>query len=311
MNKRLWRLFLRRTILFPALIISLLLIVACGGQQTPAQTKGVFLGGTLGVTAKFQPFGILENNVYSIFDTETFPIEVTIVNKGEYDLKVGDVAIKLLGPSQTEFSGISSWELKNKGVIEKINELSPNGGEEAVSFATDAKYLAPVTGAIERNWFANIDYNYQTYIIVPEACLKEDLKDTRVCDVKGAKTFFVSGAPISVTSVVEDTAGEGIIALKFKVKNNNANSRVTKLGEDFNINTDKFAYSIDDKDWECKSTGKVGEGRFDAKDEAEVLCKLKQPLAKGTLATKQLKLTLDYKYREIVQEKLLLKQSVK
>lgn len=295
----------------PVLIISLLILTACGSGTQQKQGKGVFLGGTQGITAKFQPFGILENNVYAIFDTETFPIEVTVVNKGEYDLKAGDVTISLLGPSPTEFNGIPSWQLKNKGTIEKINELSPNGGEESVSFATDAKYLAPVTGAIERNWFANIDYNYQTYIIVPEVCLKEDLKDTRVCDVKGAKTFFVSGAPISVTNVEEDTAGEGIMALKFKVKNNNANSRVTKPAEDFNINTDKFAFSIDDKDWECKSTGKVGEGRFDEKDEGDILCELKQPLAKSTLATKQVKLTLDYKYREIVQEKLLIKQSVK
>ncbi|MBI4151873.1 hypothetical protein HY496_02790 [Candidatus Woesearchaeota archaeon] len=302
---------IRQKILLLILALSLLLLTSCGTNQQQSQAKSVFIGGTQGLSAQFEPFGIEENGVFYVFDTETFPIELTVTNKGEYDFKAGDVSVTLLGPSPTEFSGIPAWQLKNKGTIEKISDLSPSGGQESINFATDAKYLAPVTGAIERNWFANLDYNYQTYVIVPEVCLKEDQKDQRVCQVKGVKTFFVSGAPITVTGVEEDTAGQAIMALKFKVRNAIANSKVAKPQDEFSSTANKFAFSLDDPAWDCSSTGKVGEGRFDEKGEATVLCKLKQPLAKGTLSTKQVKLTLDYKYREIVQEKLLIKQSVK
>ena len=76
-----------------------------------------------------------------------------------------------------------------------------------------------MTGVVDREWFANVEYRYQTYLIVPEVCLKEDLTDQRVCNVKEAKTYFVSGAPLTVRSVEEDTAGKGIVALKIVVGN--------------------------------------------------------------------------------------------
>ena len=72
-----------RILFLPVLVISLLLLTACGGNQPQQQTKGVFLGGTQGLSANFEAFGVAENGVYSIFDTETFPLEVTIRNKGE------------------------------------------------------------------------------------------------------------------------------------------------------------------------------------------------------------------------------------
>lgn len=298
---------MKSIILFSVLLIGLLLITGCGQQQ---QTVGssAFKGGTQGVTGVFEPFGIEENGIYSIFDAETFPLEVTIGNKGEYLIQPNDVTVKLLGPSKEEFSGIPAWEVKNKNEVEIISDLLTTGGEETLSFATDAKYLKPVNGALDREWFANIEYKYQTYVIVPEVCFKDDLKDTRVCDIKGAKTFFVSGAPITVTGVTEDLAGQGIMAITLNVKNAGT-GKVAKPGENFGTQ-DKFTYSIDDAGWECKSGGKIGEGRFN-NGIADVLCKTKQPLAKDTLATKQLKITFDYKYRDIVAEKLMIKESTK
>jgi len=297
-----------RTLFLPVLVISLLVLTACGGNQVQQQTKGVFLGGTQGISANFEAFGVAEGGIYSIFDTETFPIEVTVRNKGEYDLKASDVTVELAGIDKSEISNVPSWQLKNKGTIEKISELTPSGGEETISFGSDAKYLPVVTGAMERKLFANLDFNYQTYLIIPEVCLKEDLKDTRICNVKEKKNFFVSGAPITVTSVDEETAGQAIMALKIKIKNAGT-GKVAKPNEDFTI-TDKLTYSMDDNAWECKSTGKVNEARLD-KGEAEIICKLKQALSKGTLSTKQVKMTFDYKYRDMIQEKIQIKQSTK
>ncbi|MBI2668544.1 hypothetical protein HYX14_01750 [Candidatus Woesearchaeota archaeon] len=296
---------MKKAILF-AVIVGLL-VLAC--TPPPTQTgKGVFMGGTQGLSVKFEPFGVEEAGVFSIFDTETFPLEVTVQNKGEYELKPSDVTVSLLGPSKDEFSGITSWELKNKNTIEKISELVPAGGEETVSFASEAKYVKTAKGVQDRTWFANVDYNYQTSLIVPEVCMKEDLTDKRVCEVKEAKKFFVSGAPITIGIVTQETAGKGIMALKLKVKNVGG-GKVTKRGESFGV-TEKLGYSLDDAAWECKSGGKVNEARL-INGEAEIVCKLKETLAAKTLSTKQVQLTLDYTYREIQQEKLQIKESVK
>lgn len=292
--------------LLPILLISLLLLTACGEGDQQTQQKGAYLGGTQGITASFEGFGVEEEGVFTIFDTESFPIEITLHNKGEYEIQQGDINVRLLGPSQEEFTGIASWELPNTGVMEKISELVPDGGEETVSFATDAKYESEVNGFIDREWFGNIEYKYQTYLLIPEVCLKEDLKDKRVCEVTEAKDFFVSGAPITVTSVEESTAGKGIMALKIKIKNM-ANGKVAKPGEDFGV-TNKLVYSLDDPAWECKSGGKIGEARLN-EGEAEIVCKLKTALPEDSLSTKQVKLTMDYKYRDIIQEKLRIKES--
>lgn len=294
------------SILIIILVAGLFIITGCGGGEEKVTTTGAFIGGTQGIVTNFEAFGVEEGNVDTIFDTETFPLEVTLKNKGEYKLKPGDITVKLLGPSQDEFKGVSSWELKNKGEIDIISELLPTGGEETLTFATDAQYTQDVTGLSDREWFANIDYNYQTYLIIPEVCLKEDLNDKRVCEVKESKDFSVSGAPITVKSVEEDTAGKGIIALKIKV-NNAKNGKVTKLGEEFGIR-DTFSLSIDDSVWECKSGGKVDEVRL-IDNEAEIVCKLKNALSEGSLSTKQIKITFDYKYRDIIQKKLRIKES--
>ena len=294
--------------IFLAFLLTLsLIVVGCGSEEATQAKTGAFLGGSEGVKAEFQPFGVEEEGVFTIFDSETFPIEVTVHNKGEYEIVPSDITVKLLGPSQEEFSGIANWELKNADTIEKISELVQAGGEETLSFGADVAYTGKTKGFIDREWFANIDYNYKTSLIIPEVCLKEDLTDDRVCEVKGTKDFFVSGAPITVKAVEESTAGKGIMALKIQVENVGTGKKVTKPGEDFGVR-DKFAFNIDDAAWECKSGGKVNEGRL-VEGKAEVVCKLKKALAEDALSTKQVQLDLFYKYREIIQETLRIKES--
>ncbi len=137
---------MKKKILLTFLIITMLAIVGCSGDDAPIESTNVFLGGTEGVTAKFEPFSVTEDGIYSLFDTETFPIEITLQNKGEYEIQKDEVSIKLLGPSQDEFAGVTTWETKNKGVVDKKSDLVPNGGEETITFATDAKFKAYLTG---------------------------------------------------------------------------------------------------------------------------------------------------------------------
>ena len=298
---------MKRTIIIAFLILSLLL-VACKSNNQQQQVGNVFRGGSQGVLANFESFGVLEGGTQAIFDSEAFPIEVTVQNKGEYEIQPNDIQVELLGPSVEEFQGIPSRTLPNQDILEKVTDLNPEGGEETISFATDAKFNGDVTNFLDRDWFANIEYNYQTSLVIPQVCLKEDLTDDRICQVAEPKQFFVSGAPITVTTVNQDTAGKGIMALKIKIKNSGT-GKVTKVGSDFDDNREELTYSIDDDAWECKSGGKVNEARL-YNGEAELLCKLKNPLDQDTLATKQLRLTFDYRYRELVKQGLRIKESV-
>ena len=299
---------MKRIIIIPILMFSFLFIVSCGTEETGTGAgSGAFIGGAQGVVAVFEPFGVEEDNIFTIFDTETFPIELTIANKGEYELQPNDVTIELKGPS-LDFSGIAALSKSNSDVVGIVSTLLPEGEEETITFATDAKYAQEVNGYIDREWYANIEYNYETYVVMPDICLKGDLKDDRICEVDGAKTYFVSGAPITVTGVEESTAGKGIMALKITVQDQGT-GKVTLPTEDFGTQ-EKIAYTIDDNDWECKQGGKLNEARL-IEGKADIICKLKIALTEEALATKQLKLTLDYKYRDIIQESIRVKESDK
>ena len=97
-----------RKILLICMVTALLFITACDNQESEVDTSGVFIGGTLGVVANFEAFGVEEDGAFAVFDTETFPIELTLHNKGEHELQAGDVTVNLLGPAKEEFEGISS-----------------------------------------------------------------------------------------------------------------------------------------------------------------------------------------------------------
>ena len=296
-----------QNILIISLLLGVFLLTACSPSTDTNLNKGAFIGGTQGVLAEFEAFGPEEDGVYTIFETESFPIEVRLSNKGEYDLQLGDVTVNLEGLSQNEFGGIPALSLNNVGIIDKVSELAPTGGEETISFSENVEYTADVIGFIDRKIFANLDYKYQTLAITPEVCLKQDLTDNRICDVAEAKSFSVSGAPITVTSVEEESAGRGIVALRFKIKNVGG-GKVTVVGEDFSATADKIGFSLDDPAWECKAAGRVNEARL-RDGETEVVCRLTEALPDKFLEVKQVKLTVDYKYRDLIQETVRIRES--
>jgi len=296
-----------------ALTALLLILSACNGEDntnTPVSDT-VFVGGSQGIVAEFEPFGVEENGVFTVFDTESFPIEVTLNNEGEDDVNPGDITVTLKGINTNDFNGIPSSELKNTETLEKVAEFNPEGDEEIVDFTPDqdAKYKLNVTGFFQPDIYAQVDYNYTTYIVIPAVCYKEDPRDDSVCDVQGSKTFAVSSAPITVSSVKQDIAGRGIIVLTITVDNVGA-GRVALPSEDFNPSYGKVLVTMetDASEWECRSSGNPNEARL-ADGKAVITCKLRQPLTEDTLFTKQVDLRLDYRYRSIIQQAIRIRES--
>jgi len=291
------------------LVASLLILTACTGKE-PVQTTGqAFIGGTQGLVVAFEPLSIKEGTVFTMFDDDEFSLEVTVKNQGEETIAAGDVTVELIGISPNDFSGVAAWSLTNDDELEKISEFNPDGGEETLVFAERAKVANDVVGVQDFTWNANYKYNYKTHIIVDDVCFKEDLKDTRVCVVDEPKTFSVSGAPVTVTAVQEDTAGKGLIALTINIQNIGLGD-ITLVGEEFDARFDQVGFTVEDDQWDCKAGGTENKARlYKNTNTATIRCKLKEALKPNTLYASPVKLTLEYVYQDLVKETLRVKQS--
>lgn len=295
------------------MLVSLLLITACSGTQKNAvKTGSAFLGGVNGLTASFEPLSIKENNIYTVFNTEDFPLEVNLKNKGEEDISPGKVSLKLLGPAKTDFQNIPQWTLKNVQIINKMSEFNPEGGEEIVSFTPNkrALYTAPIVGFNDITWNLEYTYEYKTHLIVNDVCFKGDLTQKTVCEVKEKKVYSVSGAPITVTGITEDSGGKGIVILKIEIQDSGKGDS-TVIGKDFDNRFGQITYTIDEpQKWECKSGGRENEARLIGK-RATIICRSKVPLTNDDLYVKNVRLDFSYLYKELIREKLRVKESVK
>ena len=302
---------MKKIIILPLLVISLLLLVACSSEDAQT-TGGAFLGGTQGIVASFEPLSVLEEGVYSIFDTEDFPLEVIITNKGEENVVPGGVNLRLLGPAPTDFQNIPNWQLSNTKDIEKISEFNPNGGEEIISFTPNsyATYTREVIGYTDITWNLDYQYDYKTYLIIENVCFKGDPTDEKVCVIQEPKTYSVSGAPIQVSAVAEDTGGKGIVLLKIDVTNAGT-GKSTLAGQEFDNRFDQISYTTDEPDkWICTSGGRENEARL-INSQAQIICRLRNPLAEDEIYQRTVKLTFDYVYKELIQERLRVKESAR
>jgi len=303
-------------IIFVLSAVILLVLTGCGEKEgVVSAPETPYIGGEKGIVAGFEEMGIYneKTNTYEIYEGETFPIEITLKNKGEYDIEVREVTATLIGINLNDFSGIvSNGVLNNTGEIEKVSEDNEDGGEETLDFtsgAEDAEYLINLTGSsYDVSVFARIVYHYKTFAAVPKVCFKEDLTDESVCDVVEMKDVYSSAAPLQVKSAEEKKAGAGKIAVEFSIENVGS-GQVALPGQAFDDRYDQLSFSVNEPaNWECKSGGRENTARLDADGKAKILCRLKNVLAEDTLYTKELDLTLDYDYKELIHQQIRIKE---
>jgi len=305
--------FQGKKILLALTLLAVVFLSGCGEEEEEAEIAAVFIGGSQGIVANFEPFGIQEEDIYAVYDTESFPIEINVKNKGEEDIAAGDLTVRLKGINLEDFENIPSATNSNDDLIEGVSDFNVRGGEEIIDFTSleeDALYKPEVTGYYQPSIFALLEYKYKTRAIVPEVCFKEDLTDESVCEVKEEKDVFVSGAPILVKSVEEDTAGRGVMVLTFVIENAGG-GEVTKVGEEFDPRYGRLVFNMktDPGMWECRSAGRENEARL-IDGRATVICRLREPLAEGTVYTKQIELELSYVYQSVIQEEIRIKESL-
>jgi len=302
--------------LFMALILSVMFIIGCEGEQAIVTVgESPYIGGSKGLVAEFLQMGIYndDSNMEEIFEGEAFPIEVVLKNKGEEDIAIGDAKVTLMGINLADFSGIvSGGVLSNAEAIEKVSDLNEEGGEITLDFTSgteDAKYLISLTGSsYDVSVFARVVYEYTTHASVPKVCYKKNFADKTVCDVEETKDVYSSGAPVQVKSAVEKKAGTAKIGVEFKIENV-GNGDVSKPGVDFDPRYDQLNFSVSDPaEWECKSGGREGEARLDSDGKATIICRLKNVITEEVPYTKQMDLTLSYDYREVIHKQVRIRK---
>lgn len=288
-------------------IIATLALSGCGGEDDVGSTTSPYEGGSQGIIASFESFGVVEDGIPVIYEDETFPVEITVKNKGEELVGTGTINIELKGISQNDFSGLE-FTKSNSGDVDAVSELNREGGEETIDFG-DAQYTVELqTSYYDVEIFANIKYPYKTHIASPKICFSGDITDTSVCKVDEVKQHYSSGAPVTVTKVEEKRAGKGLVALEYTIQNVGG-GEMAKEGAEFG-RYDEFTFSLDDTSdpsaWDCTMRGQKNEGRL-TDGAGTIICKLITPLSEDEMYTKQIDLTLSYDYRYMIQEGVRIK----
>lgn len=292
-------------------ILGLFLITGCGEEDTTDMAQSPYIGGTKGVVAEFEPMGIEENGVYTIYADETFPLQIILKNKGEESVNVGQATVTIKGVYLGDLSGVKGEKLSNTEEIEPISTVNKEGGEIIVDFGSSVKYTPSITGDfVPLDILASYVYKYKTKTSVPKVCFKEDLSDKELCSVDEIKTHYSSAAPIQVNSVKESPAGAGKVSIAFEIENIGGGS-ATIPGTEFNTRYDQMKYKIlpetEAAKWKCTAAGRENEARF-ADKVATIICKLNNPLSTGDKYTKEIVLEMEYEYRDVIQESLRIKK---
>ncbi len=301
------------------LVVLLVLIIALAGCKQSEDTKKLenpYIGGSNGVIAKFEVMGSPDPNGEYVYEGEHFPVIVTIKNKGEYEIPVGSLAVKLKGVNVADhFDNLVELKTNADSPIEGISEYNPNGGELELNFndgGDDPIYtLQLLTGQSHQsvNFIGDVIYDYQTTAVVPEVCFNPDRRDTSVCTVDSVKTVYSSGAPIQITSVTEASAGTSRILLEFTVQNKGI-GKVQVPGEEFDLTRDyvKFQMLNDEQGfWECTASGSSDKARLD-NDQVIIRCRSDE-IPAGSVYTGPVNLQLDYAYMTSISKSLTIRNA--
>ncbi len=292
-----------------------------GGTTSRGGSTDSFIGGDVGLDVKFME-GAPPSEVYDL--EYSFGINVRLENQGEYDVPKDSVTLKITGIDPSDFG-------KNGSALTKTNseellgaKIDPQGNEIAGGIANidfEGLQAKPVTGNVQFNIRSEVCYPYGTTAIA-QACILEDLLGTTrkageepFCEVTGEKTVENSGAPVQITSFSQSATGKDKVSFTFEVGHvgegllfKNASNCEAGLA-----NKDKVYVKVvsDMPDLSCSGLSGSNEGEVslygeEGGEKRSVVCTQKLA-ADRTDSEKQVKITLQYAYKEKVDTELLVK----
>ncbi len=228
---------MQKGVLVLVLLAMALVVAGCqgGGKGAVSSSSTPFIGGSEGLRVSFldnaPPKEILDNKQMS------FDVILRLENVGERDIPASKLKVTLGGIYPQDFvetgktkpenlqnvlysglAGKTDPKYKLDGVKKDPEGGKIQGGIDEIKFE-GLTYKKLLEGNAEFPLQADFCYNYQTKA-VGDFCMRQDLTrpTAGVCDVKGTKPMFSSGAPLHVVSLDEAVGGAGKVILKFTLK---------------------------------------------------------------------------------------------
>lgn len=217
-----------KRILALIIVISIMFMAAQCGTTQPTNTGGTFSGGTNGVKISFK-----DTMVSEFQQSDSVPVTVVLINKGENSLNAGDAKVKLFGLNLANFGLTSAGLYKGTSdALKGVSSINPEGSEQDVSFG-NMKYNQQIPGEYitfsqsnsnPNPLRAKVCYPYKTNVL-SNVCIRSEAlgraAETGSCSLDGEKVVKgdVSSAPIQITSITEKTRGSDQVQFNIKIEN--------------------------------------------------------------------------------------------
>ncbi|MFH0870794.1 MAG: hypothetical protein V1866_07105 [archaeon] len=204
-----------------------LFLTSCSTENNQVDLTRSYIGGTVGLTTY-----LIEGMPPSmIHDGGTFPfgVGVAIENQGEADVGPGTnnpyIIVRLEGINPTQF-GISDQDVIQilgsplKGARRNFDGTIFPGEIGSANFEP-LTYLPNIHGNTQFTIRADVCYDYET-LATAQICIKDDvlenIQDTSICSLTGEKFPQNSGAPLHISSLIENPMAENKIQVNFVVE---------------------------------------------------------------------------------------------
>ncbi|RJQ17360.1 hypothetical protein C4573_04885 [Candidatus Woesearchaeota archaeon] len=206
-----------RKILFAVLLLAFF-VVSCGQKQVTSAFDP-YAGGNTGLALSFQE----GNPPEEIFDAGQYPfgIGVIIENKGEYDFVASrDYGkVSLIGLNSAYFGNpetSKAIDVDVKGKRKNFEGTIIDGDITSINFE-NFNYQQDIFGNDFFTLRAEACYDYQTRVST-KICIKENVIETskdadKICKLNEVKSPKNSGAPVQITSLSQNPAGQNKASL--------------------------------------------------------------------------------------------------
>lgn len=306
-----------KKIIIALMILSIAIITGCTGSNEPVTLQDPYMGGSQGLVATFEPLGVsTDGTTQAIYDDESFTLAINLKNKGEFEVPANTMKTSIKGISPSDYTGITFLN-SNTDAIEKISQANPQGGETVINHGVGKLVESRIKdrNILTASIYADIVYPYSTFVAVPKVCMKDTSSRVRddICDVENAALqVFSSGAPIRAISARETRSGKGLVSVEFTIENVGGGESKDPAKADFDYRYNELAFTVKESssnpnDWDCKSSGRAGVGRFGEDNKLIILCKLTKEIPANQVYQEQLDLTLKYNYKSIINADLVIK----
>ncbi len=308
------------------LVLFMFCAVGCEEQtnektSTGATTKA-FIGGNKGLDLKFVEGAPPEE----VYDADyPFNINLRLENVGEHDIPANEAEIKIVGIDPADFGNpevekSNTVELRGANLDPQGNEIS--GSIENIDF--ENLQASTVTGSVPYTIRGEVCYPYGT-TAVSQICVLEDILGTTrksgeeaFCEVTGDKGVENSGAPVKIENVNQRATGKDKISFSFDIAHT-GNGLIFKKDSDCSQGLEnknkvnvKVTSGITGGELSCSGLSAGTEGELalygeGGKERRTVVCT--QSLPTKTDSEKQIKIELDYEYKQHIDTQIIVKNT--